>query len=368
MSKPLNPGLYARLRRHFGPVKIVNEGQAFQATAVKDVEGARRLSFVKTGEYYRINCPRCGDTRFRLYVNHMYGQRDAHGRWMKFLAVCYNEHCLEKDGALRSFAETLADDTAPLVDLPVRRGVMTAQSEEFPPPGPCTPLHELPLTHPACAYLAGRGFDPDLLGRYYGVGYCEDSRYSLARNRIYIPVWDGGKLRGWQCRYVGELDWKGPDKKTLPPKYFTCPGSHCRSQYIYGWETMREWRTGVLVEGPMDRWGFGPMAGSVFGNTVTDHQMKKIIAVFRKRSLVFLLDPEEFESARTRRTIEELHRAMPGRFAPVKLPEGTDPGSLERSFQRAYVREQAAVQGVTVSYTKEPVNVVLSNKRRRLGS
>ena len=162
---------------------------------------------------------------------------------------------------------------------------------------------------------------------------------------------EGGKRRGWQSRFVGELDWKGPKKRELPPKYFTAPGMP-RSELLYNLDRAKNYSTGVIVEGVTDVWSFGPMAVGLFGKNLTTEQYRKFLATFRKRTAVLLLDPEEFDSEGTGELVRMLRKAMPKSFAAVKLPMGTDPGSLDRSFLRGYVAEQAADQGVTVSYRK----------------
>ncbi len=115
---------------------------------------------------------------------------------------------------------------------------------------------------------------------------------------------------------------------------------------------MKQWETGVIVEGPTDAWRFGAMSGGIFGNVLTEAQRRKLLPIFRNRSLVLLLDPEEFDSASTDRAIREFTRSMPGRFCAVKLPEGTDPGSLDRDFLRDYVAQHAKEKGVKVKYRK----------------
>src|SRR4249920_1968854 len=98
MTSPLNPRLYRLLQDNFGTVKIASPGEAMIAQSVREpVSDRPMLAITHSGEYYRLCCPYCNDTRYRLYVNHMYGQKDRFGRRMKFLAVCYNETaCMAK--------------------------------------------------------------------------------------------------------------------------------------------------------------------------------------------------------------------------------------------------------------------------------
>lgn len=355
MSNVLNPMLYRRLKRKFGEVKVSNEGEALDyKVRTNPVTNKPYLDFIQRGEQYRVACPYCLDTRFRLYISHRWGQRDTTGRKMTFLAKCFNENCLTESENWRDFIETLENNDDSLEQarvLPGEKNPEAARTVKWP--GPCKRLDELPEEHKARAYLRSRDFDPDVISRLYGVCYCEDSHHFSARNRIIIPVYDKEAMKGWQARFVGELPWKDPkEKRGLPPKYFSCPNSQFRSQCIYNWDRMKQWSTGIICEGPMDVWRFGVMAGCIFGNTMTDVQKRKVAAVFKRRTLVLLLDPEESESRSTERTVEWFEQRMPGQFAAVKLPKGTDPGSLEREFLREIVRVEAAKQGVKVRYAK----------------
>jgi len=270
---------------------------------------------------------------------------------MMFLAICYNEGCLEQRDNYKNFIEKMDDIT--FRETEVKQGrIVSEAAREVMMPGRCTLLSDLPESHAACVYVRSRGFDPDLLAKKFQVSVCHESRYSIARNRLIIPIFDGGKLKGWQARHVGELDWKGPNRKGLPPKYFSCPDSDFRSRCIYNFERMSAWQTGIIVEGPTDAWNFGAMSGCIFGNTMTEFQRRKFVSVFRDRTAVLLLDPEEFDSKTTGKLIEFFEEKMPGRFCAVKLPEGTDPGSLNRDFLKQYVKEAAAEKGVEVRYKK----------------
>lgn len=347
----LNRRLYRRLGERFGNVKVSNQGQAMACQPGHDFDGKPVLFIGHPGEYYQVCCPFCRDTRHRLYVNHRFGQADSTGRRLLFLAICYNENCLSRSDNLTDFVDRL--DSEFIAEAVVKKGVdVPEELREVLPPGPTIPVGRLRRTHPARVYLQSRGFDPDELDAKFGVTYCTGSRYSFARDRLIFSVYERGLLKGWQARYVGELDWKGEKKRELPPKYFNTPDAHFKSKVIFNWDRMRQWQTGVVVEGPMDVFRFGSMAGCIFGNSMSPEQRKKFLAVFRKRTGVLLLDPEEFESKSTLATVSYMQKEMPGRFCAVRLPAGTDPGSLGREFLRAFVKQEAAAQGVKVVYRK----------------
>lgn len=358
MAEALNPLLYRRLKKLFRTVKISNLKQTFLAKRSRNIlTDAPRLEYIHTGEYYQVCCPYCTDTKFRLYVNHMYGQKDAFGRRMSFLAVCYNDTaCMNYPENREDFWDKMSAMDS---DLEVAR---ILPGDNRPPeervvdwPGPCMRLTKLRDSHPAVEYVNSRGFSPEYLTKYFDVRYCLSSNYFLAMNRLIIPVHQRGELRGWQARYVGELPWKNKAKKKgLPPKYFTLPGMP-RQSLIYNFDRAREYETGIVVEGPADTWAFGMMSMCTFGSTMTTWQRKRFLSIFRRRTGVLLYDPEAFDTRPVQELIAYLTRRMPGRFAAVKLPDDTDPGKFGRggrAFLRDYVHDKAKEQGVKVSYKK----------------
>jgi hypothetical protein len=353
LTTVLNPALYEALEAHFGSVKVSMEGQAFSAVTTRDIFTKRpRLEVRQSGEHYCVNCCCCTDTKHRLWINHTYGQEDEWGRIKKYLAICYNETaCMSEPQNSAYLWGLLSDKHGVLKRARLRPGrIMSASDRETSMPGPCVRLNELRPSHHARTYLSDRGFDPDRLARTYGISYCIDSHYFLARNRIIIPVFQGGKLRGWQARYIGELPWHDKTKsRDLPPKYFTEPFMH-RRELLYNWDRARAWQTAIIVEGPTDVWRFGPMAMCTFGDSMPVQQRDKLIAVFRGRSAVLLYDPEAMEEESVQKVIEDLTVKLSGRLAVVVLPSGTDPGSLDRHFLRRFIKAEAAKQGVKVVY------------------
>lgn len=362
MAEPLNPKLYHRLKEAFGSVKVGSEGRRMDPEPISvpdpiDLQGKTwHLEVNDFGEYYRVCCPFCNDTRHRLYVNHCYGQREkGTGRSLNFLAICYNEGCMADPENRLDFRERLECQEEELALFEVHRGkAVDPFTLKARPPGPVRNLTELPRDHKARRYVESRHFDPDRLGRYYGVGYVLDSLYYLAKHRIYVPVLWRGKLVGWQVRYLGELPWKDPEKKQdLPPKYWTMPNMP-RGSILSNFDNARQFRTGVLVEGWFDVFGFGPMCMAVLGNTVSEQQISTFSAVWGKpgRSGVWLLDPDAYALKGTQRNIARLKKQMSGQLAVVQLPKGTDPGSLDRAFARDYVEQEARDQDVKVYWER----------------
>lgn len=357
MSKPLNELLYRRLKDRFGSVRVAAEGQAFVAHFVTDaLTNKEKLHVVNPGEYYQVNCPRCHDTKHRLWINHMWGKNDDRGHKMLWLLVCYNEKCFASTESQRDLFDELTSPFAPLERARVNEGVVIREAPETKLPGPLYLLHKLPKTHPANVYLTGRHYDTDKLGRFWGWGYCPDSRYKLAQNRIVAPIHFNGKLRGWQTRMIGDHDPRDladPETaKLLPPKWWSDPNMK-KSLLLYNFHNAIKCRTGVVVEGPGDTVQVGPAAMATLGSSVSDKQLEFLRFGFKNHSLVWLWDPDVRHDPTKMKHIEKqlpkLEANVRGGVAVVWLPDGTDPGKLDRGFTHDYITREAKAQGVRVN-------------------
>jgi hypothetical protein len=356
---PLNPFLYRLLKDRFGDVRVAKPGMAFKGEYKVKANGREGLDVEDWGETYAINCPKCSDTKFHCSVSHAWGNRDSRGRLNLFLLVCFRGSCngWQTYDERKSFFDALQSgvtDGSSLTTATISAGHVDFQKKRvFVMPGETIPLHDLEADHPANVYLSSRGFVTDRLSKFYHLHYCLSSKYRLARDRIIIPVEDGGEIRGWQARYIGDLDWKA---KNTPPKYFTVPGMR-RSRLLYNFDKAKQYKTLVLCEGPSDVWAFGPMAACIFGSHVTGTQALRIEKAFADYSVVLLLDPEAMSSDHVTRLTDDWKQGkFDGGFAPVVLPAGEDPGSLSREVLRRYVRDNARPHGVEVSYKKRKVH------------
>ncbi|GAG32877.1 unnamed protein product, partial [marine sediment metagenome] len=91
----LNPALYKQLLATFGDVRIANHGVPFEGTVtLNDLTptGRPKVKIQTSGEYYCVCCNVCGDTRYRLWINHRWGTLLG-GVRLDHLVTCYNEDC-----------------------------------------------------------------------------------------------------------------------------------------------------------------------------------------------------------------------------------------------------------------------------------
>jgi hypothetical protein len=346
----LRPELYRRLCQRasefgFGTVRVANEGQEMMATVEHDALYDRpRLMVTWAGEYYVVNCPYCTDTRHRLWINHRWGLWDGRTRSRNlWLCCCYNEGCLEDYAHLRDLYNKVFDDITNgrrrFYD-PVLRGERPSAPREGRPPGPeVYPLQTLEPDHTAVLYLRGRGFDPDRLGRALGVGFCPISypEFRTAQARIIIPIFYNGTYVGWQARYP--YHEAPPDGS---PKYYTMPGMK-KTLVLYNYDVAKAYPFVVLCEGCCDVWRVGPAAVGLFGKTMSATQEQLLTTTWGAGAAVVLLDGDAADEAR--RIYERLSGRVRHRVL-VGLPDGKDPGGLDRDGLWRLIDTTARQQGV----------------------
>lgn len=375
----LNVSLYRALCRYFGEgdenVRVAAEGQEINWFIYQDLfqQQSKKRPQRKvrdSGEEYVVKCPFCRDARQRLWVNHRWGHVDpATGQRNLWLAQCWNEQCLSDYGNQKQFFNWIYARGGADVQSKVTKGTQAAVRElcEVAPAGTLITLRDLVKHYPnhhLLEYLHGRYFDPLKLDKLYGVRYCADSRYTHGQDRLYIPVRHAGKLVGWQCRYIGD-DVQGRSFNEMGiPKYFTCPGM-ARKHIAYNMELAMRHPTVVFVEGATDVWNFGPMATALLSTKISVPLLRKIAGTMKARfgnaaTIVLMLDPEWDDRARKRKehpmhTIENNLRKLPFKnVVLVWLPEGKDPGSLDRTICRQLAKDAGRKLGKPVTFSRPP--------------
>ena len=120
--------------------------------------------------------------------------------------------------------------------------------------GPLGPGHR--------AYLARRGFRPDVVARLWGVrGIGPVGPY---RYRLYIPIYHHGQVVSWTTRATGG---NGPRYLSAPAACEAMPAK----KLLYGADYARH--AVVIHEGPLDVWATGPGAVATLGTGFTDAQV-----------------------------------------------------------------------------------------------
>ncbi len=341
----LNPALYRALQQ-LGPVRVVQEDVPMVAHYVPGLDGRTRLQIVDPGQYFRVNCPYCRDTRHRLWINHRWGVRDRNTHTKNYwLAHCFNENCLDHERNRLDLIERVSSSQAGTWAAPVVQA--TAPYEEVGRPiglpRDFVPLGDLPRRHPARRYLRHRDFDPDQLSQGWGVGFSpRDACCMRDGGSLVIPVYrlvqGEPKCWGWQSRAVDPVDearWR----------YFTAPRLK-RARLLYGLEHVDAGSGPVLIcEGVTDVWRAGKNAVALLGKCASDEQLRLAHKHFHGRPVVVMLDPDAQEYSEklvTRLLALRTESILSPEDTPVvqaHLPSGKDPGDCTRMQLWAIARQ-----------------------------
>jgi hypothetical protein len=298
-----------------------------------------------SGEYYRICCIFCRDTRHRLWINHMYGTGSTvgptAGRPAIWPVICYNEDCLRgparrQDLERRIYGLRKRHERNRLSVL-ASGGTHTRALGPVRPPGTLVPINQLDVRYEAAAYLVGRGYNLDYLYENFRVCYCieADPEWPLARNRIVVPIHMHGDMVGWQCRSVGDPAGRGP-------KYWGMPGMP-KSKMLYNYDSAKLWPFVVVVEGAPAVWKIGGPAVALLGKTLTTAQQLLFYDTWPGRPIVLILDPDARDNMEG--MLDDILRSGRNPVVPLYLPEGFDPGDYTHEANVNMIRAAARQAG-----------------------
>ena len=365
LDKLINPWLYQLLKAAYPSTEVRHAGQAMNCRYDRrlGVDGKERKSLVVApggnGEHYVLNCPRCGDTRKRLSINHRWRVKDNQSNSRNlWLMNCYNESCFSSYAQQSAFYEELKilarSGRADVRVADLRPGKLAA-SQGLLPPGAIWSLVDMQQRspdHPALQYLRSRLVDPISLAYEYGVCYCADSSFSHTVNRLILPITWRGRQVGWQARCLGE-----PSSREVP-KYKSGPGSNF--DHGFNLERAAGHFTKVIVEGFFDVVGVGEYAWAILNKSLSTGKLRNLWDEVQQYddvgTFVVLLDAKQNpkEAAKgLEHPIEKAYAQLcevvdPCRVAKVYLPESIDPGSLFPGVAWDFIEHVAAKQGVPV--------------------
>jgi len=358
IGRPLNELLYGRLLQRFGDVQVANAG--IEAVPYPELTLSGPQVKYRGGEYYRVNCPWCGDTRRRLWVSYLWGMWDPEAKSRhKNLLHCNNEYCYQ-----RNPGRTAQLDYEIYGAMPhqircvsnIRKGVKqsTRVAGAVDPPGAVIPIGDLPLTHPAVQYLGIRGYNIRELSDKYSVGYCEEAaeQYPAMQGRIVIPVYSNGICVGWQGRYVGDLDWK----RFRVQKYYNS-NQFSKSEYLYNFDAAKKYKIVCLVEGVTTTWTFGPQFVSCFGSSISSPQAELLSELSREGFVVSLLDGDTWrvnpQSGRDKaaQAVRMLQACAPNHSIIIRMPDGVKPDDYQPDALWSLITKALVERG-----WNEPVN------------
>jgi hypothetical protein len=344
----LNPSLYNALVARYGEVKISNQGQPY---LVKQERNPLKPSgYVNTcvdpGEYYVICCPQCGDTRFRLYVNHRYCTTEGPRLFGRHLIHCFNEGC-----DLTNFSKLIFQAHRYPASSAVLAPSTATEFKKSELPGRCVSLEALPQSHPAIQYLVAdrknpagfpAPFNPVELSRNWGVCYCEDADRGrgyapeFVKGRLIIPIWWDGQMIGWQARAIT----RGAD-----PKYYTMPGLP-KQKILYNGDRARQFPFAVIVEGVFDAFAVGNCAVATLGHKLSWSQRELLSKWFGNGSVCLLYDPDAVKDIEL--NLHLMRGMFKGGIFSVSLAPKWDAGCMPTEFLWQLIRNAGLKAGVKV--------------------
>jgi len=362
----LNSELYHRLCDAFGRANVkVNyagdPGAWRKARYVSDHFDGYKLykdEGTSGGEEFVVDCPFCGDTRKRLQINHRFGTEDPYcDKIITWTMNCFNEACHEDWENRKELLSSLLYGEEGCLTINKAAKVKPRHEGTLALPKGMRNIHVLAQhepNHPAVQFCWARGFDTQVLAERYGVAYCPSFANTSVAQRLVAPFWSRVKgevkLTGWTARAVTE-DFEGPKWRH---SYSAIGGV----LYGAGEATLED--VLVVVEGPGDKWGVGRSGVACFGKKITPQKLKKIANILNKspgKPCVILLDPEmdavqlakgkEHHNVVARTALASLAPSNP--ILDLRLPIGSDPGSLDFDYMWDYlVREAKASEGITL--------------------
>jgi hypothetical protein len=344
----LNPQLYMLLQSMCaGGVIVANQGERFVASWSTDPTTHRAQSHIcSSGEYYRVNCPFCRDTRHRLWINHQFGMNDPSGRPLYYLAVCYNDNCLADFYNRQKLSRDLfgfrnANERRPCFLLPPPTFDTGFSTGPAPLPGQLIPMSQLARSvpdHHAVTYLCGKRRYTAHMMDYYDLSYCASPSpaYRMAHDRIIFPITMNGVLKGWQARYIGTADWK------KIPKYWGLPGMK-KGHFLYNFDHAKDKNFVVVVEGPTDAHVVGDHAVSLLGKSMSHTQLELILQTWPGKPVLLILDPEAEQESRGMLSLMQQYGAI---VLQIQLPPGYDCGDYDRTTLWNIIHNQSRQAGI----------------------
>lgn len=329
-----NELLYKAIASAFGQEpRIVNEGAPAVVTLVEptvsfmpDVVTYLPANNAAGGEQYTVCCPYCGDTRYRLYISHMWGSliKTEYGTYQcsKHLMNCFNERCVSYDTPehIHNYEEVCrqldaAMGTAHTFDINSVRQQAAADLDtienQVKLPRICVPIDDKSVPREIVYYWTHeRGYDMETLIKWgVKVGVLE---YPIKKGHsrllqfpiTIIPVMQYGKFWWWQGRLTppsgalnGELEID--EFGEAYPKYYIPAGAK-KSWTLYNLDGAQKYNDVVLVEGVTDVWRVGERAMATFGKTLSSAQRTVLCSRFAGKRIILvpdMNDPDALDAA-----------------------------------------------------------------------
>lgn len=165
-------------------------------------------------------------------------------------------------------------------------------------------------------YFKERGISRQRAARY-GLGFCTSGFYF---NRLVVPIYQGGKLRGFHPRWM---------KKTPPPdvKKVQYPPGMKSNKLLFNYDVAKKQKRIVIVEDPFSSMAVGREGTATFGTKLSRYQLRMLLEA-EAEEICVLWDRDALDKAYE---VADVIRESGKRASVAVLPDERDPDDLPRA-------------------------------------
>ena len=219
----LNSNLYAKIKKVFGDVEVLDEGQPPKLKRKFDrwyFDASQNNAY---GETYRVNCPVCGDQKGHCYISALsYTCPVIDGRKLQvapLIVHCFRRDCFKNPEAVSALSAVLKSDLP--IELTCEQAEESIFGESLQEDLRNTDMETLlkwqPDYHPldkdapseVLDYVAQRGIrECDIKELKIGWGKCwnfKKQSFIGEANWLQFPIIDQAGLRGFQSRQLRDV-------------------------------------------------------------------------------------------------------------------------------------------------------------------
>lgn len=303
--------------------------------------GEGTAHYTSKGLQYSYDCPFCGDTRERLFINvdrqlfHCHNC-DTSGTIVTFLSM--HSHISWKDALkvyrdYEGYERPLSEDLEQEVYSKLFKQEIVIEKYVHPLPEEFIPIAQArgKSGQKAVDYIISRGISMNTAIEQ-NLGYCAEGKYA---NRIILPDYEDGELVYWQSRTwlptPKDPAQKKRFRKVLNPsltKEQVEDGmvSIDKSEVVSNIDGAKKYRMAVVTEGRFDALTIPNVGVCTHGKSMSDDQFMKLVTNKDNIDIVAVMyDGDAFKY--TVNTAKRLYQHF-NDVLVCKLPEDEDPNSL----------------------------------------
>ena len=238
------------------------------------------LKFTGNGKETHFNCPICGESRHRMFVNLESGLVYCHNcgyksnivgliQWVEGISFTRANAIFNDIKGSFVLPETISKDL--VSNMFTRDFRKDLKKRAIPLPEeyvPLDPEHTNIRTKAAIKYLHSRKVTDKQIVQHK-MGFCMSGEY---KNRVIIPIMENDELRFWVARAISS-DVKMKEKSPSDEDY-----QISKSEVIFNIDrAAREYHTCIISEGIFDGLSWGDVGVSLLGKTLYQEQLNILL-------------------------------------------------------------------------------------------